>query len=47
MGHWTGNGVIDFILNVILIILVVVLCVWAIKEIAPIFTDTILLPGVR
>jgi hypothetical protein len=47
MGHWTGNGVIDFILNVILIVLVVVLAVWAIKEIAPIFTSQILLQGVR
>ena len=43
MKPWTGNGVIDFVLNIILIVLVVVLAVWAIKEIAPIFTDSILL----
>jgi hypothetical protein len=33
MGRWTGNGVIDFVLNLILIVVVVVLAVWAVKEI--------------
>lgn len=44
MKPWTGNSIVDWVLNVALIVIVIVLVVWAIKEIAPIFTETILIP---